>query len=295
MDHLLEKYGFAGAASSLKRRLLPALAFSLAEQPVTRSVFGGAPLVPSKFEWPTYTARPNEYPPGFWERVGRAAPNAPTARGLDFLLQIDLADLASFALSNDLPKRGLLTFFYDAENQPWGFDPAHREGWRVELFDGDDLITRLPPGAALPRKGLKFWKSETLPHFGSRAYDQLEREVELPEAYFELVHELEREHYPTQSGLHRLLGHPVNIQGDMQLEAQLVSNGIQCGHPSGYHDSRAKELEAGADDWLLLLQLDSDDRVSLMWGDVGMLYFSIRRQDLAARRFDRVWVEWQSH
>jgi uncharacterized protein YwqG len=27
----------------------------------------------------------------------------------------------------------------------------------------------------------------------------------------------------------------------------------------------------------------------MMWGDLGMLYYWIREEDLAARRFDRVW------
>jgi hypothetical protein len=34
---------------------------------------------------------------------------------------------------------------------------------------------------------------------------------------------------------HRILGHSTNIQGDMQLEAQLVTNGLYCGDPSGYN------------------------------------------------------------
>jgi len=28
----------------------------------------------------------------------------------------------------------------------------------------------------------------------------------------------------------------------------------------------------------------------MMWVDQGRLYFAIRRQDLAARRFDKVWM-----
>jgi len=79
----------------------------------------------------------------------------------------------------------------------------------------------------------------------------------------------------------------------MQLEAQLVSNGLYCGDASGYNNPRAKALAAGATDWVLLLQLDSDDAAKIMWGDAGMLYFWIRRDDLAARRFDRTWFTLQ--
>ena len=32
--------------------------------------------------------------------------------------------------------------------------------------------------------------------------------------------------------------------------------------------------------WTLLAQIDSDDRLGMMWGDVGTLYWLTRRQDL---------------
>ena len=76
----------------------------------------------------------------------------------------------------------------------------------------------------------------------------------------------------------------------MQLEAQLASPGLYCGDDRGILDPRAAALDAGADDWMLLLQLDSEEAEGMMWGDVGMLYFWIRRTDLTDRRFDRCWV-----
>ncbi len=49
-------------------------------------------------------------------------------------------------------------------------------------------------------------------------------------------------------------------------------------------------LQAGAADWVMPAQVDSDDDVGSMWGDAGKLYFAIRRQDLAAGAFDRTWL-----
>ena len=86
--------------------------------------------------------------------------------------------------------------------------------------------------------------------------------------------------------IHRLLGHPDPIQGDMQLECQLVSHGLYCGDQSGYQDPRAEGLRAGAVDWRLLLQIDSDDDAGMMWGDGGRLYFWIHKDALAARRWE---------
>ena len=81
------------------------------------------------------------------------------------------------------------------------------------------------------------------------------------------------------------------IQSEMELECQLVSNGLYCGDPSGYNDPKAKELEKGAKDWILLLQIDSEDeKTGMMWGDVGRLYFWIKREDLKNKNFNKSWM-----
>jgi len=88
---------------------------------------------------------------------------------------------------------------------------------------------------------------------------------------------------------HQFLGHPNQIQGDMQLECQLVSHGLYCGDPSGYQNPLLAQLEGGAKDWQLLLQVDSDDNAGMMWGDSGRIYYWIRRDDLRAKNFENVW------
>jgi uncharacterized protein YwqG len=217
-------------------------------------------------------------------------------RKLDFLLQIDLSEIARLeGPSTLLPREGLLTFFYDFKHQPWGFDPATAAGSRVVLVP-DAGVSRAvvsDPEYVLTPAGMRFRLAETLPHIGSRAWDALGLDRDLSDKYFDLVSDFERSFYPRSSGLHRLFGHSANVQGDMQLEAQLVSNGLYCGDSSGYRDPRREALERGADDWILLLQLDSDDGAELMWGDMGMLYFWIKRDDLSERRFDRAWMALQ--
>ncbi|MBA4063379.1 MAG: hypothetical protein C0501_06635 [Isosphaera sp.] len=42
-----------------------------------------------------------------------------------------------------------------------------------------------------------------------------------------------------------------------------------------------------------LLTLDSDDGPGWMWSDAGLLYFTIREEDLRAGRFDRVRFDMQ--
>jgi uncharacterized protein YwqG len=41
-------------------------------------------------------------------------------------------------------------------------------------------------------------------------------------------------------------------------------------------------------EWTLLLQLDSDERSHMNWGEMGKIYFYIHKADLKAGRFDRV-------
>jgi uncharacterized protein YwqG len=45
----------------------------------------------------------------------------------------------------------------------------------------------------------------------------------------------------------------------------------------------------------MLLQLTTlkNEEWEWMWGDRGMLYFYIKRQDLAARRFENAWFSLQ--
>ena len=98
---------------------------------------------------------------------------------------------------------------------------------------------------------------------------------------------------------HHLLGHPRRVQNPMEGECQLVSNGYYCGDETGYEAAaRDKAVMAGIADWMLLYQCDSDDTgydgedggIGHMWGDCGLLYFWIRRQDLSARDFSRGWT-----
>ena len=49
-------------------------------------------------------------------------------------------------------------------------------------------------------------------------------------------------------------------------------------------------MRSAADRWVLLFQMGTveDDETELMYGDCGLIYFWIRKEDLAARNFDNV-------
>jgi uncharacterized protein YwqG len=129
------------------------------------------------------------------------------------------------------------------------------------------------------------------------AWPELTLPIELPEisdespayeAYIELLQEMDG---ICGRNIHRLLGHPQSAQGDMDRECQLASNGINCGSGLHFDDENVKALEPGEVDWRLLLQIDTDEEgPGWMWGDVGRIYFWVKKQDLTALRFDDAWL-----
>lgn len=259
----------------------PCVGFSLQKlrAPGTgRSKIGGMPDLPKNFVWPTNKGRK-----------------------LDFVLQVNLAEASPFDETDMLPKDGLLSFFYDLDNQPWGFDPKNLEGFRViHTPDGTPLQKTEVPDAeyTLLELAIVCRSALSLPYPGSSDFERLNSRTQFTDDEEDVYREFSSRVASDGSenpkdGHHRLLGHSENIQGDMKLQAQLVTNGLYCGNSSGYQDPRRKTLEKGADDWVLLLQLDSDDTGEFMWGDSGMLYYWIRREDLAERRFDKVWMTLQ--
>lgn len=235
------------------------------------SQVGGSPLVPKSFEWPH-------------TRKGRP---------LEFLIQIHLDDLAEFQeIAEHLPKEGILSFFYDTVDQPWGFDPEESDAWRVFYFENvDDLVEVEPPKSSqelLDSLRISWSEELSYPDTASEDSDTLaDDEVEEYETFLD-------DHYQGEP-MHRLLGYPQFIQGDWRVECQLASNGIYCGDDSAeLRRERDLQLEKSKS-WISLLQLDSDDELGFMWGDGGRIYFCIRKEDLAAANFSRCWLVLQCY
>jgi len=212
---------------------------------------------------------------------------------LAFVAQIDLAALASFPVAEGLPNVGWLSFFYNAEQDTWGFDPKDAGSFRV-VYTPAGPLTRVEPPRDLPSHGrfrlcgLTMLADVTLPSPESPAYTQSGMATLPIPQLDELLDRLTGEH---DWGLRTMLfGYPDEIQGDMQVECAMVTGGLYCGDSTGYQDARAETLKASAQDWTLLLQVASHDAADMMWGDLGCLYYWLRRQDVATRAFDRTWL-----
>ncbi|WP_190021173.1 YwqG family protein [Streptomyces hiroshimensis] len=232
---------------------------------------GGLPELPESEEWPV------------WEGHGP----------LSFVASLDCAALPSAALDIAVPSDGTLAFFY--------FDG--------QLDDGCAVVSPYESGTWAGARVLYVPAgvpvAERAAPEGLRPYPEvaLTARVETtapylrhPVVYREFApmpddHPLWDEDF--QEGLwdfsegteHRLGGHANPVQDEVESE---VACGVLENPP--WTDPRINDEALR---WVLLAQFDTDDDADMMWGDCGALYWLIRPEDLAARRFDRAMFTWQ--
>jgi uncharacterized protein YwqG len=201
----------------------------------------------------------------------------PTRRSGDphsFLAQLDLARLG-ICDGLPLPGSGSLFFFCDAEYLPAGSDPCDvNDGIKVVHTPtslSDNGLRMPPPGLNAEYVFKSFSLKPTL-DLTAPAQDTWEIEcLHLSDAESCAYGELFAQVCASNGSVHRIGGHP-NLVQYSQLE---FTGG------------------AGATDWRLLLQLDSENDAGMVWGDQGRLYFMIREQDLKSLSFEKAWMDWQ--
>ena len=100
----LEEIGLSRMAAAIQAHSRPSLRLTAGKrsaQPVSR--LGGRPNLPEGVRWPVWQG----------------------GQPLSFIAQLDLAALPRIK-GLPLPRSGSLYFFYDADAQPWGFDPGDK-------------------------------------------------------------------------------------------------------------------------------------------------------------------------
>jgi len=243
------------------------------------SKIGGMPHLPKDFVWPQFNGKP-----------------------LAFLAQINLAEITKYDKARLLPARGILYFFHEGGEEVWGFDPKDKGGFCVKYHAGspDDLAaTEFPQTlddySRFPPCKLKFAQKKSYPSWEDCNASDFPYIHQGKSDYCEPILDvfLDGDEDEDDGGFHKLLGYPDLVQGDIFLEAQLVTNGLYCGDETGYNDPRAAELEKNVSEWMLLFQIDSDDNADMMWGDCGRIYFTIKKSDLKNLNFDAVWSSFQ--
>ncbi|MBH5316517.1 DUF1963 domain-containing protein [Paenibacillus sp. GSMTC-2017] len=279
---LLEKAGLEKYKQSIATWIYPTAQLILEPVldtyiPVGSSKVGGNPDLLENVNWP------------IWKKYD-----------MTFIAQINL-DECPFEL--DLPCGGLLSFFYAVkpmfEDIEFFGDPDTCHVVYTEVDQLDRLIRRetpdlecvkmksnkisFIPGLSVPTSESAYLESQNLGWNGNI--------VDYEKYWNVFLHEY-RKHWDSESYINRLMGHPDQIQGDMQ---------VSCVKAYGEHtredmqDSKVRnQIVNSALKWRLLLQIDSEeDKTGIMWGDVGRIYFWIHEDDLKALRFDRVNCEMQ--
>lgn len=245
---------------------------------------GGKPDVPPDFKWCYYEG-------------GDYLDGEVKSRPLSFLAQFDLAEISKYDAEGLLPKTGLLSFFYELNTMRWGYDPKDKGCARVFYFEDTSVLAPaefpddLEEDLRLPELKIGICCEKSYQCYEDFLV-QRDPRTDLWEEFESAQKSLGIEEPGERS---KLLGWADVIQGNMTRECELVSRGYYLG--SGWDDIKPhdrQEAEQWANrDWLLLFQLDSvlaDDRFELCFGDCGRIYFFIRREDLAARNFDNVWL-----
>lgn len=239
---------------------------------VGASAFGGQPDLPPGTQWP-----------------------AKQGASLAFVAQIRLEEVAPYDTAHMLPSKGLLSFFYDAQQETYGGSPADREGFHVFYFADATAVTRQPFPDALPAIArftlcaVTFASDLTLPETPAVALPNLAWTLEQQKTYEGMLAALPG---GSPAPANQLLGYPDTLQDDMRLECQLASHGVDVSQMAS--DPQAKALIPGADDWTLLLQVDSDGQAGMRWGDGGILYYWIEQNALRSADFSNVWCVLQT-
>jgi uncharacterized protein YwqG len=255
--------------------------------PIGSSRFGGSPDVSAGFTWPHVSGS------------GKAEP-------MEFVGQIRLSDLPE-PVPESLPRDGLLSFFTRWSEASVFYCPA---GTPLQRATGPNpLVAPAPSGfvkrflAELKRNpdprqtyrscALAFAHGLSLPDGSSSIIEQMKLSRVDSESYSELVLDPPSGGTAGEKTQHRMFGYASPVQNEMELECDFVRRNEEV-----QWNSSPERFISATRDWVLLLQVDTDDYPDgpgWMWGDAGMVYFWIHREDLAARAFDKVICIEQCH
>ncbi|MBC7631104.1 YwqG family protein [Aeromicrobium sp.] len=223
---------------------------------------GGLPYLPESEDWPTW---PGHGPLSY---VGEIA--------------CELV-AANFPLDVDLPSSGRLLFFYfDGSYDNFAttvgtWDASTLMGARALHVSDDDLASQrsTPLGVTTyierhfdgrPIMTAPGWEHDDL-RAAFKAPGQDHRSfMDHPVNADDFVEALHERHTGT---LHQIGGYAEPVQGPVEHEVALAALDNQVPHGDPRLDEEARH-------WELVLQVDSDDDLGMMWGDEGVLYWMTR-------------------
>ena len=207
-------------------------------------------------------------------------PTAKHGESLTHLMSLDLAKLPDTGLG--LPTSGLLQFFYFAAEQSDGLVRFHASTV--------DLVTQTEPDIRHTAVPLAASVELTAPHGYDHPYvawlqnvtDDLP-EDEDPPIYTDEWRAAVGEAIPPR--YHLLGGYGIDVQYSADFAPGATPVMVRT------DDGLEPETELP----VLLAQIDTDLDAGIGWGDMGISHWTLSREDLVARRFDRVELDWSCY
>ncbi|GGK31550.1 hypothetical protein GCM10008955_26740 [Deinococcus malanensis] len=244
----------------------------------------GSPPRPTMSPW---TSKLGGVP---YRPLGSAWPLASDGQPLAFLAQLNFAELPPLA---GFPQQGIVQFFIrDDDFYGANFDGALD---MTSLADDANYRVLYHPEVIPDPAGLE----QTLPVGVPGSDDSILGLPHDPTLTFELRGELRSGPVTSDDRLFdQLVGQSLWELGDTEdvnaddlsdRYALLAGSGHKLG---GYPNFTQHDPRSVDDPHVLLFQLDSDDDLSLMWGDVGIANFFIHPDDLTRADFSRVVFHW---
>ena len=234
-----------------------------------RSSTGGFPPEGLKFEWPQFDGD-----------------------SLSLLATIYLEELP--ALHNWLPRDGVLLFFYDFKNGPWGTDLAEAAGWKVlwvaDTPAGDTAVSEIPKnlndGFVFKARPLSFKEGETLPFADHPLFEELELSDDLME---------ELESGPADDEGGASCGHIGGYSGAAggALYAFRCREQIMGEDPDRADEANFEEIQAAESEMFLLFEYEMDERETEEAPEIfGSRNFSFwaYKADVRQQDFSKVWL-----
>ena len=248
---------------------------------VDKSKIGGKPYLPKDFIWPYYQGLP-----------------------LSFLAQISLEEVSLLDKDKLLPSTGMLYFFYELETQEWGYSPQNKGCAKVFYFEDSsnfeliDFPKNMEDDYKIPEFKINFKSNISLPSYED-FFNLVEDKEELKDIteneFYDIYHsaydELSKKYLVPIEKYIKLLAYPDVIQNSMEEECAAVARGFNMGG-IGYPKKYKEEIKKASKDWILLFQMDTVETsdYELMFGDCGHIYFWIKKEDLANKNFENIWL-----
>lgn len=261
LNEICARHLSTDAAAALEALTRPAIRLVHNDGP-TRSHLGGPALLDDEAQWPHWQGRP-----------------------LSLLAVIDLSELKDFDSDPPLPTDGTLNFFYDNGEQPWGFRPSDRGGWRVIQSNSTDARpVSAPEGAkTFVSIGLAPQQILSVPHSAEPVLNPWFPPPQLgateaavaSNALSAVEHDWQHVLNTTAAPHHQIGGWPLLQQGTIWPECDVVSRGLPLGDTADWERAEPLFNHEREANWRLLFQIDTDDEAGWMWGDVGTLYFTV--------------------